>query len=265
MYNKLFTKILDSSVWLESATTRLVWLTLIASMDEDGFCAFAAMGNLANRARVPLSACETAVKVLESPDPESADPDHDGRRIERVPGGWMVLNAQKYRDMVTRVVSQERTRERVRKHRAAKAGNAPVTVSNDPVTQSEAQSEADPSTDQIKTVSLEPLRDSTPILLTFPTVGKISIWNLTSQQVNLWQAIYPNLDVLAECRKASAWIQANCGKRKTARGMPNFLVSWLNRSSDRPRGSIAVQVGKGQAVIDAFAEAARRKIARESR
>ncbi len=138
VYNKLFTKILDSSVWLESTTTRLVWLTLIASMDETGFCAFAAMGNLANRARVPLSACEAAVKVLESADSESADPDNNGRRIERVPGGWLVLNATKYRDMVTRVIAQERTRERVRRHRAEKAGNAPVTVSNDPVTQSEA-------------------------------------------------------------------------------------------------------------------------------
>lgn len=143
MYNKLFTKILDSSVWLESVTTRIVWLTFIAAMDEDGFAAFAATGNLANRARVSLPQCEQAIKVLEAPDPQSADPDHDGRRIERVPGGWMVLNASKYRAMVTRVVAQERTRERVRKHRKSKAGNASVTVGNDPVTPSEAVTEAE--------------------------------------------------------------------------------------------------------------------------
>ena len=142
MYNKLFTKILDSSVWLESASTRLVWLTLIAAMDEHGFAAFAAVGNLANRARVPLKACELAIERLESPDSESGDPDHNGRRVERVPGGWMVLNSEKYRNMVTRVIAQDRTRERVRKHRARKAGNAGVTPSNVQVTQSEAYSEA---------------------------------------------------------------------------------------------------------------------------
>lgn len=141
MYNKLFTKILDSSVWLESVTTRIVWLTFIASMDEDGFCAFAAMGNLANRARVTVPQCEQAVKVLESPDPQSADPEFEGRRIERVPGGWMILNAPKYRDLVTRVVARERTRLRVQKHRGGR-GNAPVTASNASVTPSEAHAPA---------------------------------------------------------------------------------------------------------------------------
>jgi hypothetical protein len=34
MYNKLFTKILDSSIWLENHATVRVWITLLASMDE---------------------------------------------------------------------------------------------------------------------------------------------------------------------------------------------------------------------------------------
>jgi hypothetical protein len=40
MYNRLFTKILDSSIWLEADTTRIVWITMLASMDEDGFAPF---------------------------------------------------------------------------------------------------------------------------------------------------------------------------------------------------------------------------------
>jgi len=149
MYNKLFTKILDSSIWLESITTRIVWLTMIAAMDEQGFVQFASVPNLALRARVPLSACEKAVVCLESPDDKSADPDHEGRRIERVPGGWMVLNAAKYRDLVTRAVVQAQTRERVARHRARKGSNAPVTYHivtpqgcNAPVTPSEADTES---------------------------------------------------------------------------------------------------------------------------
>jgi hypothetical protein len=148
MYNKIFTKILDSSVWLESTPTRIVWLTFIAAMDEIGYCQFASVGNLAARARVTLDEAKEAVKVLEAPDEESADPDNEGRRIERVQGGWIVLNASKYRALVTRANIQEKVRERVRRFRERKrTGNAHVTHSNgtvtqgnDPVTQSEADS-----------------------------------------------------------------------------------------------------------------------------
>jgi hypothetical protein len=150
MYNKIFTKILDSSIWLEPTTTRIVWITMIAAMDENGFCQFAAVGNLAGRARVTAEEARKAVEILESPDPESSDDDNEGRRIERVPGGWIVLNAPKYRAIVTRVNAQERTKERVRRFReknkpvtAGNAhvtqGNAPVTPCNDPVTPSEAE------------------------------------------------------------------------------------------------------------------------------
>jgi hypothetical protein len=138
MYNKLFTSILDSSIWLEEPTTKVVWVTLIAAMDEDGFAHFSAMQNLANRAVLSLSDTEAAVKILESPDPNSADKEFDGRRIERVPGGWMVLNAKKYRDLATRAIAKENVRRRVQKFRLKKSvlsessktrdtGNADVT------------------------------------------------------------------------------------------------------------------------------------------
>ena len=142
MYNKLFTKILDSSIWLESDSTRIVWLTLLSAMDEDGFAQFASVANLAHRARVAPEACAEAVKCLENPDANSADPDHEGRRIERVNGGWIILNAEKYRLMVTRVIAREQTRERVRRFRA-KTRNAIVTDSNDKVTPSEAYTETE--------------------------------------------------------------------------------------------------------------------------
>lgn len=143
MYNKIFTKILDSSIWLEADPTRIVWITMIAAMDEDGFCAFASVANLARRAVVDLDKAEEAVRVLEAPDSNSCDPDHEGRRIERVPGGWIVLNAQKYKELVTRVVARERTRLRVAKYRDKQNScNADVTPSNVSVTQSETVSES---------------------------------------------------------------------------------------------------------------------------
>lgn len=144
MYNKLFTKILDSSIWMESLETRIVWMTFIAAMDEDGFVQFASVGNVAHRARVGIEAASAAIKTLEAPDPNSSDPENDGRRLERVPGGWMVLNSQKYRQLVTRVVIQEQTKNRVRRFREKKrTGNAGVTLRNEPVTPSEIKSEAE--------------------------------------------------------------------------------------------------------------------------
>ncbi len=142
MYNKLFTKILDSTIWLEADTTRLVWITFIAIMDEDGFVALSSVGNVAARARVTLEAAESAIKTLEAPDPHSPDQEHEGRRIERVPYGWTVLNSGKYRDIIKRETAREQTRQRVARHRAKKAGNVHVTPRNEKLTPSVAVTEA---------------------------------------------------------------------------------------------------------------------------
>lgn len=130
MYNKIFTKILDSSIWLEADSTRLVWLTCIAAMDEDGFCQFASPANLAHRANVTLTACLSALGVLEGPDPNSSDPDHEGRRLERVPGGWMVRNSAKYREMVSREIAKAANRRRVYRHREKASSNGSVMPAN---------------------------------------------------------------------------------------------------------------------------------------
>ena len=67
-------------------------------------------------------------------------------------------------------------------------------------------------------------------MLTFPTRTKT--WHLTQAQVESWAVAFPARDVLAECRRALAWVEASPARRKTARGMPRFLVAWLNRATD---------------------------------
>lgn len=145
MYNKLFTKIVDSSIWMEPDHVRLVWLMFIALMDEDGFVNLASAKNVAHRAVMELDKAVEAIRVLESPDPESSNPANEGRRLTRVPGGWIVNNAQEYRDIVKREHQKELSRERVRRHRngGVTPCNADVTVGNENVTPSEAEAEAD--------------------------------------------------------------------------------------------------------------------------
>lgn len=120
MFNKLFTKILDSSIWLEPTPTRIVWITLLAAMDEDGYAHFSAIENLASRARVTVEEAKIAIECFLAPDPNSGNPDNEGRRIERVPGGYMVLNAKAHRDAVNRIIFREQTRLRVARHRSQK-------------------------------------------------------------------------------------------------------------------------------------------------
>ena len=136
MYNKLFTKILDSSIWLAPDPIRLVWITLIAAMDEDGNCMFACAANVAARARVSIEQAEAALSEFEAADRNSGDPDNEGRRIERIPGGWHLLNAHKYRAMVTKAIIREQTRLRTAKYRKR---DEPVTHSDAPVTHSDAK------------------------------------------------------------------------------------------------------------------------------
>lgn len=127
MYNKLFTKILDSSIWLQDDQTIRVWITLLASMDEDGFAHFASPMNLAARARVTLEDTARIVAYLEAPDEFSGNPEHEGRRIERTHGGWIVLNAKAHRDLVTRREAMARHRERQAAYRDRKRDSDDVT------------------------------------------------------------------------------------------------------------------------------------------
>jgi hypothetical protein len=131
VFSKLFRSILDSSIWLEAEPTRIVWLTLLAAKDEDGFARFATVENLAARARVALADTRKAVTILEGPDAQSSNPDHEGRRIERVPGGWMVLNAKLYDGIAKRETEREQVRERVRRHRSKAKEEAAPAIARD--------------------------------------------------------------------------------------------------------------------------------------
>ena len=89
-----------------------------------------------------------------------------------------------------------------------------------------------------KSVSPETaLAVSSPAVMEFATVGHQKTWTLTEAQVLEWQDAFPGLDVFDEARRAKAWLSADSGRRKTAKGMARFLVGWLGRSADRGSGA----------------------------
>lgn len=78
-----------------------MWITLLAKKNKEGYVR-AALWALARDAGVTEDECREAVRVLESPDPESHSKADEGRRIRAVDGGWMVVNHLMYRDMISK-------------------------------------------------------------------------------------------------------------------------------------------------------------------
>ena len=71
----------------------------------------------------------------------------------------------------------------------------------------------------------------------FDCVGPVKTWALSAAKLAEWQSSFPDLDVAGEIRKARQWLIDNPRKRKTARGMVQFLSNWLQRSQNVGRGA----------------------------
>jgi len=120
--------IINSSLWNEPLATRVVWITLLALQDCDGFVSSSKSG-LKRYSNVTCNDFDIALACLEGPDDDSRTQEHDGRRIKKIEGGWLILNHDKYRitndlqrEKTRERVRREKTRERVRKHRDKNRG-----------------------------------------------------------------------------------------------------------------------------------------------
>lgn len=95
-FTKLDSGIVHSSIWSEAYWTRVLWVTMLAMCDSNGFVAASRPG-LIRAANITEAEFDSGISILESPDPDSRSSDHDGRRVEKVEGGWLVLNHARYR------------------------------------------------------------------------------------------------------------------------------------------------------------------------
>jgi len=95
-FTKLYSGIINSSIWEEDTATRIVWITFLAMADVDGNV-IGDPRRLMTSANVSKCQYESAIEKLQSPDMYSKTPDKEGRRIERIQGGWHLINYDKYR------------------------------------------------------------------------------------------------------------------------------------------------------------------------
>lgn len=121
-FTKLQRSIVTSSIWLQDADTRLVWITLLALCDRDGIVRASPLG-LAHQARVSPDGCFRALDLLQSPDKDSRSTDYEGRRIERVDGGFLVLNYNRILGEGAREERRGYNREKQAEGRAKKKAN----------------------------------------------------------------------------------------------------------------------------------------------
>ena len=84
-------------------------------------------------------------------------------------------------------------------------------------------------------------------ILTFPCSGDKSEWHLYPSKEKEWQASFPGLIVLQECKKARQWIMDNPTKRKTHNGMTRFLGAWLGRVQNS--GGSNAKSGNGGRIV----------------
>lgn len=127
-FTKLFSSITESTIWMEPDHVRLTWITMLAMADRQGRV-YASVPGLAHRARVDLEQAEDALDRFRKPDPHSRSPEHEGRRIEDIDGGWRLLNHAKYRTLRDEEAHRESKRLYAAKRRAAeKQEEAPPKI-----------------------------------------------------------------------------------------------------------------------------------------
>lgn len=106
----LWSMIVDSSLWSEPDFVCKVFVTMLALKDSDDIVRCNSY-QLAQRARKTESEVLEALKILSSPDTRRVgDQEFEGRRIKSVEEGWLILNGEKYREMVYKEMQRARWR-----------------------------------------------------------------------------------------------------------------------------------------------------------
>jgi len=135
-FTKLASTLTDSSLWQEDYPTRILFVAMLSKADRLGRVLMSVPG-LAHRARITLPETESALNKFLAPDPYSTTPDNEGRRIEKIDGGWRILNYAKYREMRDEEGRKEYQKDWIKsKRRRKKSTSLPKTstvdhVSND--------------------------------------------------------------------------------------------------------------------------------------
>jgi hypothetical protein len=227
-YTKLFSSIVTSTIWGESNETRLTWITMLALADREGVVAGSIPG-LAHLTHISIDKCEEAIGILLSPDRYSRSSEFEGRRIEKIEGGWRLLNHGKYRRLLS---AEERRQYLAAKQREYRNRSRTSTMSTNVsdtdtvLTYTEADTEEDTKE-----------REEKPSLEKNPPLNPLG----SSEFQCFWEA-YPRHEARKEALRV--WVKKSLDgklgevlagletwkKRREPHYMP-YAQGWLNKDS----------------------------------
>lgn len=116
-WTPVWSKLPDSSVWAESKDVKILFITMLALKDRDHVVRYNAF-ELARKANLSEAEVLAAIEVLKSPDTRRLEPqDFEGRRIEKVEDGWLLLNGEKYRRKMQEIYRKEYKRVKQAEYR----------------------------------------------------------------------------------------------------------------------------------------------------
>lgn len=78
------------------------------------------VGGLAHLARLSVEDCQKALDKLMSTDADSTNPANEGRRVEKVDRGWLLLNYQEHRERGRHIARAEYLARKQKEYRARK-------------------------------------------------------------------------------------------------------------------------------------------------
>jgi hypothetical protein len=233
MYGKAFASMYSGSMFGSGFPVFAVWNYALANADRHGSVELNSK-LLAAVLGGPVEEVAGALEVLLQVDTESRSKVEEGRRLIRTGEySYTIVNHAAYSSIRNADERRVYNAGKMREYRASKVDNREQSVP--PCAHIDV--DVDVHVDKKEEDSSATVQNTVtePALLTFRTVGKPAQWSLTQAQVDLWVLAYPQTDVLQEARKALAWLEAN--NRKTARGMPAFLVRWLGKAANGPVGA----------------------------
>jgi hypothetical protein len=126
----IWSQIVDSSLWQENGDVVKVFMTMLATKDADHVCRLDAY-RIHQKCNLDELYVLDILKVLASPDSKRKVPqEFGGRRIKAVEDGWLILNGEKYRQMVKDEMRKARLRRAQKAYRereaAKKNGGQPL-------------------------------------------------------------------------------------------------------------------------------------------
>ena len=225
MYGKIFESLYEGSMVGAGPTVFAVWGYCIAKADREGIVILnpALLAPIIGTSRVDI---ERAIEYLERPDPNSKNPEHEGRRLLKMSGfAYFVVSHAIYRGMNNGEDRREYMREYMRKRRGEEAVNSlqslqkltkvnPVSVSVS-VSASGSVSEEDGVQGKGKPAA-EPIK--API----------------KQEAAIPECL-ANVEGFAEAFEA--WVEFRAAKR--AKATERVKATILKRLSERPEQAVA--------------------------